>query len=277
MSFVRLKDVHVRYPILMAGRAQSLFRTVARSASFGALGRNDSNDIAFVHALRGITLELREGDRVGLIGRNGAGKSTLLRAIAGVSWPQAGTREVQGRVSCMLNPNAGVDLEKTGYDNIEFVSRLFGLDKEQREEVRRDIVAFTDLGDYLSIPVRTYSSGMMVRLSFALATALPGDIFVIDEVIGAGDAFFMERARARAADFYTKAKVMIMASHSEGVLRDFCTHGLWLDQGQVVDYGLIDEVLARYNAQTPRFPLGASPDFKSAKDTSAVVENLQTS
>jgi len=273
MSFVRLEDVHVRYPILMAGRAQSLFRSVARSASFGALGRTDNNDIAFVHALRGITLELKEGDRVGLVGRNGAGKSTLLRTIAGVSWPQAGTREVAGRVSCMLNINAGVDLEKTGYANIDFIGRLFGLDKDERAAVQQDIVEFTDLGDYLSIPVRTYSSGMMVRLSFALATALPGDIFVIDEVIGAGDAFFMERARTRAASFYTKAKVMIMASHADGVLRDFCTHGLWLDQGRVVDYGPIDDVLLRYNAQTPRFPEGATPIFER---TAPPVPGLQT-
>lgn len=274
MSFVRLRDVHVRYPILMAGRAQSLFRSVARSASFGALGRTDSNDIAFVHALRGITLDLREGDRVGLIGRNGAGKSTLLRAIAGVSWPQAGTREVQGRITCMLNVNAGVDLEKTGYANIDFVSRLFGLDKAQRAAVLEDVITFTDLGDYLAIPVRTYSSGMMVRLSFALATALPGDIFVIDEVIGAGDAFFMERARARAANFYTKAKVMIMASHADGVLKDFCTHGLWLDQGRVVDYGPIDEVLDRYNAQQARFPEGTVPSFSQVRPTALAGETV---
>ncbi len=258
MTLVRLSDIHLRYPIFRSGRAYSFFRRVARQASGGLLGRNDQDDITVVNALRGISMELREGDRVGLIGRNGAGKSTLLRVIAGVHWPQSGVREIQGRVSCLLDVTASVDIEKTGVENVDFVGRLFGLDRAARAALMEDVATFTELGDYLLLPVRTYSSGMMIRLSFALATALPGDIFVVDEVIGAGDAFFMERARERARKAYTNAKIIVMASHSDVILSYFCTHGIWLEQGLIVDYGPIDEVLERYTKQTPRFPEGTS-------------------
>jgi len=262
MVHVHLDNVHIRYPIFSSGRSHSILHQLAKSASFGALGRGGHNDIAYVHALRGITLDLREGDRLGLIGRNGAGKSTLLRAVAGVSWPHEGVRKVDGRISCLINPNAGVDLEKTGWANIDFVGRLFGLNKAGRAALADDVATFTELGDYLQLPVRVYSAGMMVRLSFALATALPGDVFVIDEVIGAGDAFFMERAKQRARNFFSNAKIMVMASHADAILRDFCNKGVWLDQGLVMDYGPIDDVLERYNAQTPRFPEGAPALFE---------------
>ena len=261
MTRVHLDDIHVRYPVIRSGRASSLFRQLAKSASFGALARGDHNDITYVHALRGITLDLHEGDRLALVGRNGAGKSTLLRAIAGLNWPQEGLRTVDGRISCMLNPNAGVDLEKNAWDNIDFIAQLFGVGKARRLEMAEDIAAFTELGEYLDLPIRTYSAGMMVRLSFAIATSLPGDVFVIDEVIGAGDSFFMQRARERARTFFSSAKILIMASHSDAVLRDFCNKAIWLDQGLVVDYGPLEQVLASYNAQTARFPEGAVPRF----------------
>src|SRR5262245_43153992 len=117
MTHLRLTDIQLRYPIFNSGRAYSLFRRVARQASGGMLGRNDHNDITMVHALRGVTMHLREGDRVGLIGRNGAGKSTLLRVIAGIHWPQAGTRDVDGRIACLLDPSGGIDIEKSGLEN----------------------------------------------------------------------------------------------------------------------------------------------------------------
>ncbi|MGD9968686.1 MAG: ABC transporter ATP-binding protein [Hyphomonadaceae bacterium] len=261
MTRVHLDNIHVRYPVLVSGRAHSLFRQIAKSASFGALGRGDHNDITYVHAIRGVSMDLREGDRVGLVGRNGAGKSTLLRAIAGLSWPQEGVRLVEGHISCLINPNAGIDIEKSGWENIDFVGKLFGLSRDERAALADDVSTFTELGDYLQLPVRTYSAGMMIRLSFALATSLPGDVFVIDEVIGAGDAFFMARARARAEAFFSTAKIMIMASHSDATLRDFCDKGLWIDRGLIVDYGPIDDVLDRYNKQAPRFPDGTAARF----------------
>jgi ABC-type polysaccharide/polyol phosphate transport system ATPase subunit len=260
MTYLRLHDIHLSYPIFNSGRAHSLFRRVARQASGGLLGRNDNNDITIVHALRGISLNLEEGDRLGLIGRNGAGKSTLLRVMGGIHWPQSGVRDVSGRISCLLDPTAGIDVERTGLANVDFVARLHNFDTAQRTALIDDIVEFTELGDYLRLPVRTYSSGMMVRLAYGLATALPGDIFIVDELIGAGDAFFMSRARQRAETRYAKAKIMVLASHSEAVLSDFCNKCIWLDQGLIVDYGATHEVAKRYIDQTPRFPAGTRLD-----------------
>jgi len=265
MTYLRLTDIHLNYPIFNSGRAHSLFRRVARQASGGLLGRDDNNDITIVHALRGVSLNLQEGDRLGLVGRNGAGKSTLLRVMAGIHWPQSGTRDVHGRISCLLSATAGIDIDRTGLANVDFIARLFNFDRVERNALMNDVEEFTELGDYLRLPVRTYSAGMMVRLSFALATALPGDIFVIDEIIGAGDAFFMDRARQRAEKLYAKAKIMVLASHSETVLNDFCNKAIWLEQGLVVDYGPTHEVVERYLHQEPRFPLGvqhASPQLE---------------
>lgn len=258
MASVFLSDVHLSYPIYHSARAQSLLRRVAQTASLGLLGGNDT---AHVHALRGVSVSLVDGDRLGLIGRNGAGKSTLLRVIAGVSWPQSGVRLIDGRLSCLLNANAGISLDKTAFENIDFVGRLMRLSRAERQAMAYDIAEFTELGQFLDYPVRTYSSGMAVRLSFALATSFPGDIFVVDEVIGAGDAFFIERARKRAKAAYTGSRITVMASHATSVLKDFCNKGLWLEQGLVVDYGPIDDVVERYEKQQPRFPEGAAADF----------------
>ncbi len=263
MAYVLLSDVHLSYPIYHSARSQSLFRKVAQAASLGLVGNSDT---AHVHALRGVSLALADGDRLGLIGRNGAGKSTLLRVISGVSWPQSGIRMIEGRLSCLLNSNAGINLDKTAFENIDFVGRLMGLTRAQRHAMADDIADFTELGPFLSYPVRSYSSGMAVRLSFALATSFPGDIFVVDEVIGAGDAFFIERARKRAKAAYTGSRITIMASHANGVLKDFCNKGLWLEQGRIVDFGPIDEVVERYEQQQARFPDGVIADFTAPSE-----------
>jgi ABC-type polysaccharide/polyol phosphate transport system ATPase subunit len=258
MAELRLEGVHVRYPLFHHGRAQSLFSHMAKRASFGALGRRDASDTTFVHALRGIDLDLRDGDRVGLIGRNGAGKSTLLRVMAGIAWPHAGTRTIHGRVCNVLSAGAGLDADKTGAENVDFIGRLFAMDKAARAALVAEIADFTQLGDYMDIPLRAYSAGMIIRISFGLATALPGDILLVDELIAAGDAFFMERASARVRAMADRARILVLASHAEPIIEDFCTHALWLDQGRIVDYGPAAEVAQRYRAESARFPQGAA-------------------
>jgi ABC-type polysaccharide/polyol phosphate transport system ATPase subunit len=268
MTFLTLRDVHVRYPVFHTNRSMSLFSQMAKAATFGALtGSGDRHDIYHVHALRGVTLDLQEGDRVGLIGRNGAGKSTLLKTAAGINWPHEGAREALGRISCMLNLHAGLDLDRSGYENIAFLGRLFGLSQADRAALKAEMEDFTQLGSYLDLPTRTYSAGMMLRLAFGLATALPGDILLIDEAIGAGDAFFMERAAERARAVSQKAKLILMASHSEDTLSEFCTHVVWLEQGRIVDYGPIRPVWARYAAETPRFPEGIAVTSQMLRDS----------
>jgi ABC-type polysaccharide/polyol phosphate transport system ATPase subunit len=256
MAELTLSGVHVRYPVFHHGRAQSLFSHVAKSASFGALGRRDAGDIDFVHALRGVDLTLKDGDRVGLIGRNGAGKSTLLRVMAGIAWPHAGERRVEGRICNVLSPGAGLDADKTGVENVDFIGRLFAMDKAARADLVEDIAEFTQLGDYMDLPLRAYSAGMIIRISFGLATTLPGEILLIDELIAAGDAFFMERAAARVRAMADKARILVLASHAEPIIEDFCSHALCLDQGRIVDCGPAAEVIARYHASAPRFPDG---------------------
>ena len=159
------EDIHVRYPVLHVGRAQSLLGTVARTASFGQIGRSDHNDITHVHALRGVTVAFRDGERVGVIGRNGAGKSTFLKMLAGINWPSEGVRTVTGSVASVLSLHAGLDMEKSGAENIAFLMRLRGVPREARPAVYQDVAEFTQLGDYLSMPLRTYSAGMLVRRS----------------------------------------------------------------------------------------------------------------
>jgi ABC-type polysaccharide/polyol phosphate transport system ATPase subunit len=274
MAYISCESVHIRYPVLHVGRAQSLLGHVARTASFGRLGRGEHNDITHVHALRGVSVAFQESERVGVIGRNGSGKSTFLKMLAGINWPSEGIRTVEGSVSSVLSLNAGLDMEKSGEENITFITRLRGVPRAERAAIYEDIAEFTQLGDYLRLPIRTYSSGMMVRLAFAIVTALPADILSVDEVIAAGDAFFMERASARIGALARTARVLIMATHSQAVLEEFCTHAIWIDQGQIVDYGPAGEVWERYMAQKPRFPDGVAPPpgaFKPAPAPSPIA------
>jgi len=258
MAQVTLTNAHVRCPLNEQGAMRSLFADVARGASFGVLGRGRHDEVRFVHALRGVSLDLREGVRLGVIGRNGAGKSTLLKLIAGIYQPDEGARIAEGRMAAVLTLGAGLDSDKSAIQNIVLLAHLFALSNEARDALIEDVASFTELGEYLNLPLRVYSLGMLVRLAFALLTALPGDILLVDEVISTGDAFFLERASARIRALAERAKIMVFASHFEGVLEEFCTHAIWVDRGLIVDVGSVRDVWARYMAQEPRFPEGVA-------------------
>jgi ABC-type polysaccharide/polyol phosphate transport system ATPase subunit len=208
--------------------------------------------------LDGVTIHLKPGDRVGLIGRNGAGKSTLLRVIAGLTWPSSGKCTVEGVTQPLLSLGAGLNLDKSGLANILFFGKLMGLNRQNRQSLLEDVAEFAELGDFISLPVRSYSAGMSLRLAFGLATAFPNDILLIDEVIGAGDAFFVERARQRLGSLSENSKILVVASHSDAAIREFCNVAVWLDKGQIVDFGDPDEVLARYHASAPSYPGGTA-------------------
>lgn len=251
MAKIELRGVEVSYPVFSAGRQESLFSNVLTRASFGVIGRS-SMAATEVKALRGISFTLRDGDRVGIIGANGSGKTTLLKTLAGITWPQQGFIDVEGQVSSIITLGVGLDHERTGYENIEFVCKLFQIDKAERARIAEDIADFTQLGEFMNLPVRTYSSGMIVRLTFALATSLPGDILVVDEVLGAGDAAFQARASERTKARYADTKIFVMATHSPAALVEYCNYCIWLDRGQIVDHGTPAEVWERYAAQAPR-------------------------
>lgn len=241
-----LDRVTVSFPIYLGG-SRSLKKRLLSQGSAGRIAR-DANDRVIVDALHEISLSLETGDRLALIGANGAGKTTLLRVMAGVYEPIAGDVLVRGRISPMFDIGLGIDGDLSGYDNIRIRGMLLGLSAREIEDRMPDIVDFTELGGYLEMPVRTYSSGMMLRLTFAVATCFEPEILLMDEWILAGDAHFMEKARARIDAFVQKANVLVLASHNVDICRKWCTKGLWLQQGQVRELGPVDEVIAHYQA-----------------------------
>jgi ABC-2 type transport system ATP-binding protein/lipopolysaccharide transport system ATP-binding protein len=200
-----------------------------------------------LRGLDGISFTAKRGDRIGLIGRNGAGKSTLLRTLAGIYQPSAGSCRAAGRISTLFSSALGLSAEATGYENIYLGATLLGMKKAAIEEALPNIVAFCELGDFLDLPIRTYSAGMRTRLGFAIATSIRPDILLIDEVFGTGDRHFRAKAKQRVEQVMAKANVLMLASHSDSIIRGMCTKVLWLDQGRVLAFGPADEVLERYN------------------------------
>lgn len=218
-------------------------------SSAGRIAR-DANDRIIIDALRDVTFSLNNGDRLALIGANGAGKTTLLRVMAGIYEPLAGFVQIQGRISPMFDIGLGIDLDLSGYDNIRLRGLLLGLSSAEIEKLLPGIADFTELGDYLHMPVRTYSSGMMLRLTFAVATCYEPDVLLMDEGIFTGDAHFMAKARQRIDSFVNKASVLVLASHNPETCRRWCNLGLWMERGQMRELGPIEDVMAAYQSST---------------------------
>jgi ABC-type polysaccharide/polyol phosphate transport system ATPase subunit len=242
-----LRDVSVSFPIYHGG-SRSLKKSLLFRGSGGQLASDASHRIT-VEALRNVSLEFATGDRVALIGTNGAGKTTLLRVMAGIYEPVIGVVKSRGRVSPMFDIALGIDGEISGYDNIRLRGLILGLSAREIEERMADIVEFTELGDYLDIPVRTYSSGMMTRLTFAVATCFAPEILLMDEWIVAGDAGFLAKAQHRIEAFIEKAGILILASHSSDICRQWCNKAVWMERGEVKMHGDIGTVLDSYNSQ----------------------------
>jgi ABC-type polysaccharide/polyol phosphate transport system ATPase subunit len=242
-----LENVSVSFPIYQGG-SRSLKKRLLFRGTGGQLA-SDANNRIVVEALRNVSLSLEAGDRVALIGRNGAGKTTLLRVMAGVYEPSAGDVICRGRVSPMFDISLGIDSEISGYDNIRLRGLILGLSADEIESRMQDIVEFTELGDYLDIPVRTYSSGMMTRLTFAVATCFSPEILLMDEWIMAGDASFLAKAQNRVQSFVERANILVLASHSIEICRQWCTKAVWLERGEVKLQGDIETVLASYSAE----------------------------
>lgn len=243
---VRLDNVNVSFPIYQGG-SRSLKKAILSRSSAGRIAR-DANDRITIDALRDVSFSLERGDRLALIGANGAGKTTLLRVMAGIYEPVAGTVQIGGRISPMFDIALGIDSDLSGYDNIRLRGLLLGLSSKEIERLLPLIVDFTELGDYLDMPVRTYSSGMMLRLTFAVATCYEPDVLLMDEWILAGDAHFMARARERIDSFVKKASVLVLASHNLEVCRRWCNKAVWMDRGSVKAFGPVEDVIASYQA-----------------------------
>jgi ABC-2 type transport system ATP-binding protein/lipopolysaccharide transport system ATP-binding protein len=245
-----LEKVSVRFPIY-SGSSQSLKKRLLFHGSGGRLGR-DAHDRIVVEALRNVSVSLRAGDRVALIGANGAGKSTLLRVMAGIYEPVQGVVITRGRVSPMFEIGLGIDNELSGYDNIRLRGLILGLKVLEIEERMANIAEFTELGDYLDIPVRAYSSGMLTRLTFAISTCFTPEILLLDEWIMAGDAAFLSKAQARLEAFIEKTSIVVLASHNTDVCRRWCAKGIWLERGEVAGEGDVNSVLDGYAGKSGR-------------------------
>jgi lipopolysaccharide transport system ATP-binding protein len=238
-----IENVSLDFP-LYHGNARSLKKTVLNSMT-GRMAA-DSRSRVSVQALRDISFHLKAGDRLGLVGGNGAGKTTLLRILAGIYEPQSGHLRIEGSLNALLDPNLGMNLELSGRENIMLRGLYHGMSPAQIRRLAEDVAEFADLGDFLDLPVRIYSSGMVVRLGFALATAIRPQVLLMDEWFLAGDANFLEKARARLEDMVRGAEILVLSTHMPAVIHEWCSRVIWLDHGRIRADGAPDAVMAEY-------------------------------
>jgi ABC-2 type transport system ATP-binding protein/lipopolysaccharide transport system ATP-binding protein len=243
MVFLRLRDLWVEFPIYQ-GSSRSLKKSLLAKAQ-GNLAK-DARDRVNVVALSDLNLDIEHGDRLAVLGANGAGKSTLLKVLAGIYEPTRGRIYSSGRVSALLTASVGLDPDATGRENI--VLRGMYMDVHPREMRARvdEIAEFSELGYHLDLPVRTYSTGMVVRLCFAIATSLRPEILLMDEWLAAGDAGFLAKARRRMEEFVGRSSILVLASHSMPILEEWCNRAILLDHGRIVAMGDVKEIAAVY-------------------------------
>jgi ABC-type polysaccharide/polyol phosphate transport system ATPase subunit len=247
MSFIEVKNVYLDYPLVGVSH-HSLKNRILGAATGGLI--SSGGGVPIVNALRNISFSLKEGDRLGLVGHNGAGKSTLLKTLAGVYEPTSGSVVTRGKIVSTLNLSLGMEDEATGIENIIIRGLMLGMKRSEIEAKMDDIAEFTELGEYLDMPVRIYSSGMATRLAFATVTVLSSDILLMDEVIGTGDVTFIEKAERRLNEFVNRSKIVVLASHSESVVRQFCNSALLLERGEMIAIGPTDEIFDIYQKRS---------------------------
>jgi ABC-2 type transport system ATP-binding protein/lipopolysaccharide transport system ATP-binding protein len=246
MASINLQNVSIDIPILDVS-SRSLKNNVLAAVTGGQIKPGAGSKKVVIRAIEDLTLDLSHGMRIGLIGHNGAGKSTILRVMAGIYEPTAGSVRVEGDVAAMFDIGFGMDPDASGWENIILRGMLLGYSRKEIEKRSEDIGQSSGLGEFLNMPLRTYSAGMGTRLAFAVSTSITPDILLIDEGIGAGDAAFLQHAKERLRTFIGEAGLLVMASHSEELLRQWCTTGLWMEHGRQRAIGPIEEILAAYN------------------------------
>lgn len=232
MPFISIENLSVQFTIYGAS-SRSLKNRLLSQASGGRLLKS-AGDIVSVSALEGLNLEIRDGDRIGLTGHNGSGKTTLLRVLAGIYKPNAGSAIMSGKVTALLDSTAGMDPDLTGIENIYLRGYILGMSRREIMSKIDDISEFTELGDFLNLPMRIYSAGMYTRLAFAISTATNCDILLIDEGIGAGDAEFQKKAHERVEKLFGRTPIVLLASHSEALLAQHCNRRVTLQAGRLV-------------------------------------------
>ena len=220
MPFINIENLSVEF-VIYGVRSRSIKNHILSQATGGRFVAS-SQDIMTVRAIEAFNLDVKNGDRIGLVGHNGSGKTTLLRTIAGIYKPNRGHIDIEGRVTALIDLSAGMEPEATGLENIYLRGYMMGKSKKDIAARIDEISEFTELGQFLELPIRTYSAGMAARLTFAISTAWQSDILLIDEGIGAGDAEFQEKAKKRIENLFDRTPIMLLASHSEGLIKTFC-------------------------------------------------------
>jgi ABC-2 type transport system ATP-binding protein len=247
MVSIEVQNAYVDFPIFDA-KTRSLKKRVLGKVG-GKIGTESK--VPIIEALQDVSLSIEEGDRIALVGHNGAGKSTLLRLLSGIYEPTIGTATVQGRVAPIFDLGVGMDPEISGYENIMIRGLFLGMTRKQMEKRVDDIAEFTELGDYLQMPLRTYSTGMRVRLALGVVTTIDPEILILDEGIGAVDAAFLNKARDRLVDLVRRSGLLVFASHADDLLLELCTTAIWMDEGRMRMQGSLREVLTAYKGRDP--------------------------
>jgi ABC-type polysaccharide/polyol phosphate transport system ATPase subunit len=244
MAHINLKNVAVDFPVVNASSHSLQLRL------FQSLGGKLSsrNQTVIVRALDDVNLSLRDGDRLGIIGHNGSGKTTLLRVLAGVYRPGEGSATIEGSVSSFTDLTLGMDPESTGWENIIFRCAFMGMSFREAKRRSSVIAEFSELGEYLNLPARTYSTGMFLRLAFAISTCVQPEILIMDEMISTCDAQFLEKAQRRLREVVDKANILALASHDMNVIREICNKVIWLERGTVEEFGPPERVVQAYES-----------------------------
>ncbi len=266
---IELDNVTVDFPIY--GASNRSWRSSLLGRTGGLIRREGTRQQrVVVRALENLSFRIEHGDRLGLLGHNGAGKSTLLRVLAGVYEPTAGKVVTRGRLSPLFTAAPGLDLDDTGYENWRTCGMYLGMSREEIRQKIPEMEEFCELGEYLSLPVRTYSAGMMTRLCFALATAIDPDILLLDEGIATGDARFAARAERRMQAMIDRSSVLVLASHSDAMIAAMCNKAALLEKGRVISIGSVKDVTALYHERTAMLrEAGTAPAAEPASSAAA--------
>ena len=243
MAIIDLQNVTLRYPTYGAD-AMNLKSTIFSMATGGMI-KKDTRTI-HVEALNNVSFSLKNGDRLALIGHNGAGKSTLLRLLAKVYEPSAGTLSINGKMNSLFDLMMGMDSELNGYENIILRGRIAGLSKKEAKSLIPYVEEFAELGQFMNMPIKTYSSGMQVRLAFGIITSISSEILLIDEIINVGDAQFAKKAQAKMNKLVDQSDILVLSTHDFNTVREMCNKAIWLDHGNVMEIGPVDHVLSSY-------------------------------
>lgn len=244
MAHITFEHVSIELPIFNA-TGRSLTSSFLRVATGGKLDA-DPNGRVLVRAITDVSFTLREGDKVALLGHNGAGKSTMLRALGRVYIPTKGNAEIEGAIGSLIDISLGINPEATGRENVYIRGQLLGLSKQEIASKYDEIVEFAELGDFMEMPVRTYSSGMHLRLAFAVSTVVRPEILLMDEWLSVGDADFQHKAEARLRELVSDTKILAIATHSRELVESVCNRAIWLEHGQLKMDGPVSEVAPAY-------------------------------